>query len=139
MDCVDNSSPARAVIRAFRAAEPKDGLVCVDLREQAANSACPGKVSIVSIWSEVERRKGYATKALARLCAVADAQGVALTLEPCPLRYDTDTSPGQYSDPQADRLETMNDLGLDKAQLIAWYAKHGFEALEDGDMLRKPR
>ena len=83
-------------------------------------------------------------RALQRLCAIADAHQVTLTLEPHWLRYDTDTDPERYCDAEADRLEALNDLNLTNEQLLQWYARHGFvsngaKEMEDVQMNRPPR
>ena len=143
MGSVNSGTSAHSMIEAFYAAEPKDGLVSVELREGIAVPGHPAQVSVESLWSEVERKKGHGTRALQLLCAVADAHGIALALEPCPLRYDLDTNPERYTDAEADRLDDLNKLGLSKERVMAWYAKHGFVVtggcLEHPEMVRTPR
>lgn len=73
---------------------------------------------------EVQKKamgKGLGTQALNWLTGLADKHGVDLFL----------------------RARPFSEGGLDKAQLISWYKKHGFVQLDDGDinggyMMRKP-
>lgn len=129
------------MINAFYAAEPKDGLVSMNLFDLSC-STDPAKVELGAIWSEVERGKGHASRALERLCVIADAHQVILWLEPHWLRYDTD--PDRYSEAETDRLEALNDLNLSNEQLSQWYERHGFvsngaEEMEEVQMHRPPR
>lgn len=95
-------------------AHPK---VTVSLEERSASL-----VAIERIWSEEERGAGHARRALGDLLDLADLEGVSLTLVPHWLAYETE----DLDDEEADRLEALNELRLDNAQLRDWYERHGF-------------
>jgi GNAT superfamily N-acetyltransferase len=62
-----------------------------------------------------ERGNGYGTALLKRILADADEEGVSLSLEPSP------------------------SGGLNYAQLVAWYRRHGFRMTVHGYMIRRPQ
>lgn len=96
-------------------------------------------VAIERIWSEEERGAGHAGRALRDLMELADQEGVALTLVPHWLAYETD----HLEDEEADRLEALNERKLGNDQLRDWYARLGFETTgetsgDDPVMIRLP-
>lgn len=83
----------------------------------------PPTLELASIWSTSVRGQGHGSRALAVLTATADELGVALTLEPYFLLYDT---AGDPPGPQADRLDVLNERYLRNEELILWYQRNGF-------------
>lgn len=111
---------ATIMMKSVYANEPTDGLVSVHLFDETPSCGQPPRVGVWAIWSEKERQKGHASRALKRMCAAADKHRVALILAASMLRYDTDTNSERYSDVEADRLDALNELGLGREQLFAW-------------------
>ena len=66
-----------------------------------------------------ERRKGYADELLRQVCAEADKERIILALWP----------------------EPFGGGEMTREQLVAWYARHGFEAIQPEPVLmaRKPQ
>lgn len=60
------------------------------------------------------RGQGHGSKILQQIIADADAEGITLELWPSP------------------------SGGLSGRALVAWYKRHGFQALPDGRLIRKP-
>ena len=80
----------------------------------------PNELTLAGIYTAPEYRgKGHAAIAMQQLCAVADALGVQISLEPCPFGRK--------------RL----DKSLNYKQLLKWYGKLGFVSHE-AIMRRKP-
>lgn len=78
---------------------------------------------VEAIWSEVERGKGHASRALNLLCEIADQHQLQLTLVPHWLAYDL----ANVEDiEEEDRLHALNEQKLGNAQLKAWYERRGF-------------
>ena len=74
-------------------------------------------IYVLKVKTEARQRGlGRATEALEFLCSTADEHGVELFLE----------------------VEPFGTDGLDKAALVAWYARFGFRG-EPDEMIREPR
>lgn len=122
---------------AFRAQMLLDGLtelVSVELRSEGENS-----LYIEAIWSEVDRGRGYAGRALGLLVCLADRYGVTLTLVPHWLAYDVEL----YPEGEQGRLYALNECKLNNEQLERWYSRHGFSRsgfmeCDDPIMVREP-
>jgi len=90
-------------------------------------------VHIDGIWSDLERRKGHASRYMRAMSAVADEEGVDLRCQVYFLRYDIyHDDNGGYEEHEVDHLDALNDQGLDNGELLEWYRRLGFE-LEDPD------
>ena len=92
----------------------------------------PSTVTLLAIWSHEERRAGYASAVLKKLCSLADTHGVDIKLTPRWLAYEDDE--GESSE-ELTRLDGLNAQKLSNEQLIAWYERNGFQCTEelDGD------
>lgn len=73
--------------------------------------------AFIDVIHSLKRGAGHASAVLDRICALADRYGVSLELIPQPLGFD----------------------GLDRRQLIAWYARRGFVPRYDDHLVRPPR
>jgi len=90
-------------------------------------------VYLDGIWSDVERRKGHASRYMREVIALADEVGVDLRCQVYFLRYDIyHDDNGGYEDHEVDHLDALNEQGLDNGELLEWYRRLGFE-LEDPD------
>lgn len=102
----------------------------------------PDVVTLNSVWSNRERGKGHATRAMRALLDLADGHGVTVTGEVYWLTYDIEY--GDYDEADLDRLDALNDARLDHRGLIAWYRKLGFDiaepdpAIDDRDLAHWP-
>jgi hypothetical protein len=87
-----------------------------------------GHAVLEAIWSEVDRCKGHAGRAIRALLCDADELGIDVQLIPHWLAYDTDchASAGEDDD-VLDRMDALNELKLDNEQLGSWYSRLGFE------------
>jgi GNAT superfamily N-acetyltransferase len=74
-------------------------------------------VALDALWSEGEHHRGHARAAMERLVALADTQGVMLSLVPRPL---TQTGQGAARQP-------VDHAAPDSAALEAFYERLGFE------------
>lgn len=117
-------SPAEFV-RALLGGAYDHELVSIDISDAGDRTIC-----LEQIWSERDRRRGHASRALDALCHAADRLGYAIVLEAHWLAYDTHS----YSedDVEGDRLDALNELKLGNEDLAAWYARRGF--VETGRM-----
>lgn len=118
-------------LAAFREAvslipEIRGGLVSVSL------SASAGGVEIDSIWSEVERGAGHATRAMNAILVLADEHGFDVYAQPHWLTYDVEGYAADHVFPadEIDRMERLNEQRLDNEQLLAWYERLGFEVTD---------
>jgi hypothetical protein len=127
LDTQRGPSRATAMVQAYRREALGSELVSIDLAIVRRN---PETVLICAIWSERERGKGHASRALSRLCGLADKFQVALNAVPYWLRYDTESSPPLYTPEEEARLDALNELNLSNAQLKAWYGRFGFNCIE---------
>jgi hypothetical protein len=88
-----------------------------------------GKVTLESIWSEQERGKGHASKAMRSVIEIADKYGIDIYSQPHALRYDTETQEesGLFSEAQIDLWDRLNETCLSNIDLLEWYRRLGFE------------
>jgi len=119
--------------RAAEIEEVRNGLVSIELADAAG-----GALEVAALWSEKERFRGHAGRAMRALAGLADEAGVELVLVPRWLAYETDHLDGA----EADELERLNRRRLDNDELAQWYGRLGFGMTgeTDGDRLvmRRP-
>lgn len=121
--------------KAFKSAvqeidEVKAGLVTIGLFGAGHRE---NEIELSQFCSEVERRKGHATKAMIAFLDLADEFQVDVVLTACFLRYEIHDP--FYSNDEADRLHALNELGMNNDQLVEWYSRFGFTDthLKEGD------
>ena len=92
--------------------------VSLDLRKISES-----KVEIEQLWSETVRGAGHGGTALRGVVSLADKHDIELSLTPTRLLYDEN----QRGDEYTDLMDDLNKQALSNAQLVEWYARHGFE------------
>ena len=120
--------------------EIRDGLVTVSFSPTA------GGAELDSIWSEIERRKGHASRAMSAILALADEHGIDVYAQPHWLAYDVERyTPGEdFPSDELDRMDRLNEQRLDNQQLLGWYERLGFEytgrrRADDPELVRRSR
>lgn len=103
-----------------------DGYAWCELQEAAGPG--PKAINIRYLWAS-QCGKGQGTTLLRKIVRVADRLGAMLYLEVAPF-WKKRTGSGWC-------FQSIREGGLDKAQLQAWYEKHGFVKLNDMAMIRK--
>lgn len=103
--------------------EMKSGLISIMF------SDVDGKVTLESIWSEQERGKGHASKAMRAVLKIADKYDIDIYGQPHALRYDTEMQEdsGLFSAEQIDLWGRLNENCLSNVELLKWYTRLGFE------------
>lgn len=103
-----------------------DGMGWCELQTVRTNGR--DMVNIRYLWAS-QCGKGHGTALLQKILRVADRLGTTLYLEATPF--------WRKNKGNAWCFETIREGGLNKAQLQAWYAKHGFKAEGKDVMIRK--
>ena len=103
-----------------------DGFAWCELQE--ATGPGPRAINIRYLWAP-ECGRGHGTTLLKKIVRVADRLGAMLYLEVSPF-WKKKTGSGWC-------FESIREGGLDKAQLRAWYEKHGFIEVDDLVMIRE--
>jgi len=108
--------------------EMKSGLISVWF-----SLAKNGKVTLEAIWSEQERGRGHATKAMRAVLEIADTYDIDIYGQPHALRYDTELheKSGMFSADQIDLWDSLNENCLSNEALLDWYIRLGFELTGD--------
>jgi len=103
-----------------------DGFAWCELRP--LDQGDPAGVNIRYLWAS-DCRKGYGTALLAKIIRAADRLGRKLYLEVEPFDKQADGRGLCFDRPRPG--------GMDRDQLVAWYAKHGFTPLRGKLMVRQ--
>ncbi|NTF17894.1 hypothetical protein G6L37_05725 [Agrobacterium rubi] len=81
-----------------------------------------------AIWSELERGRGHAGRAMRAMIEIADEHGIDIYAQPHFLIYDTaeHEASGLFTDEQIDLMDRLNENRLDNEELLGWYERLGF-------------
>jgi hypothetical protein len=109
--------------------EIRSGYVSVTMTRHEAGA------EIGAIWSEVERGKGHAGRAMRSILDLASEHGIDVYAQPHFLVYDTELheDSGFFTQEQLDLMDRLNEQRLDNDELLAWYERLGF--VQTGRML----
>lgn len=121
--CEDRTPPSKmeAYIQHVRT-ESKDRFGQAVEIELIAEEA-KGFVYLQALWSMESRGEGVGTAVLQMICRLADQYQVPLELHVCFLRFGDCE---EDSPELREKLDQLDDKGLNDDQLQRWYSKHGF-------------
>lgn len=103
--------------------EVKSGLVTIEISGAKRED---NEIELCQLWSDVERGKGHATKAMTAFLELADEYQVDVALTVHSLEYDNNDL--LYSDDELEQLQELNAYRLNNQQLVSWYERFNFES-----------